>query len=361
MCEIKSKIIKIEDFNFICRLCLNRDPTIRPILIKTDKDIKAGINENIVKRIFACTNIQVKNNILSIINRINIIKLGCFFKVYPNDGLPKYLCSTCLDKLNNCFLFRHQCLESDKILQKLIEKQDEEFMKSVCVTTKQSISGIAKEFESPNIPLNTDTVEVFQDKYDKNSDKDEDNNNNSDEDNKYKNTSESENNSINDSLSITSSDTEVKPKQKKRTKNKDELPEIKEQKRKRNKTKKIDVCPICGKITKSLSQHMHSHGKKKNKFKCEECEREFTQRDTYNDHMNTHTGNKPYKCTICAKEYHSSQSLRFHLAIHGDKKYDCDICNKTFSYSSSLRAHKQTHTQDRKHGCSYCEKMFLTR
>jgi len=59
MCEKRKRIIKVDDFEEICRLCLEKDPTIKPILIKTEEEAKSGIKENIVKRIFACTNIQV--------------------------------------------------------------------------------------------------------------------------------------------------------------------------------------------------------------------------------------------------------------------------------------------------------------
>lgn len=102
------------------------------------------------------------------------------------------------------------------------------------------------------------------------------------------------------------------------------------------------LCSICGKRYNkkaSLTEHLlkHGHG---NSLKCpiSGCQKIFTRSKRLTDHLNSHTGMKPYSCEICRKKYKSHASLKNHKAtcLYGVK---CVHCEKTFSSHSVLADH----------------------
>ncbi|NXK63014.1 ZN652 protein, partial [Sylvietta virens] len=88
---------------------------------------------------------------------------------------------------------------------------------------------------------------------------------------------------------------------------------------------------IWGKISHSLGQ-----------FMCQWCGKDFNMKQYFDEHMKTHTGEKPYICEICGKSFTSRPNMKRHRRTHtGEKPYPCDVCGQRFRFSNMLKAHKE--------------------
>lgn len=66
--------------------------------------------------------------------------------------------------------------------------------------------------------------------------------------------------------------------------------------------------------------------------------------------MNSHTGETPYKCQDCGKEFRERVHLRQHRWTHSSDKFVCEICGTPFSRKGNMKEHIKKHHNYNKEG-----------
>lgn len=109
-----------------------------------------------------------------------------------------------------------------------------------------------------------------------------------------------------------------------------------------------------------LERHIQTHTGYK-PVKCSVCGLQLSAKQSLDQHMRTHTGEKPWKCKFpgCTHAFKQQSALTMHERTHtGYKPLVCDICGKSFGESSNLSKHRRTHNNRGSHVCIICNKDF---
>ena len=72
----------------------------------------------------------------------------------------------------------------------------------------------------------------------------------------------------------------------------------------------------CFSYKENLAKHVSTIHEKKKPFKCELCNKDFTQLAHMKGHVSSvHEGKKPFECNICNSTFSQKQHMRGHVKI----------------------------------------------
>lgn len=113
-----------------------------------------------------------------------------------------------------------------------------------------------------------------------------------------------------------------------------------------------------------LMNHLQSHTGER-PFQCDRCVKRFSLRSRLLEHLRKH--DNPHRCDRCDETFVYAKKFEMHMRSHVDPQlcatsvevsYVCSMCPKQFAKPYYLVKHERTHTGERPFSCAVCNKAF---
>ncbi|CAK1582978.1 unnamed protein product [Parnassius mnemosyne] len=319
----------------------------------------------------------------------DILMITTATQVSRDDGLPRSICSECVNILEMFVIFRNNALKCEEQLKKLVLLQStlKEELKddATCVEpTYESIKICSTNSQSPKFETKTEANLYVCDKCKKQyvSHKRFLNHLATHDESSFSRQLDVEvklepdfTDSLDDNVSesaILDIETDSRDEYKCNECNQifyKERSLISHRRKHRNCNLKNDgnprfECDYCGKdfsMKPLLKRHLKLHSIDR-PYICSKCPKRYTRQDQLLEHMKRHNKVKTHICTYCNKGFFQLCSLKDHLRVHTkEAPYLCSECGKSFSSNSNLRQHMNRHTGIKPFACTFCPKTFTTK
>lgn len=122
-----------------------------------------------------------------------------------------------------------------------------------------------------------------------------------------------------------------------------------------------DICGLCSASKVALREHKYTHTGEK-PYKCTLCDKSYRQPNSLTVHMNSiHLQVSSHVCNICGRGFHRSTVLKYHMRFHtGEKPHKCNVCGNAYRTPAMLHGHSIKHRDTKAYPCMTCGKSFKT-
>ena len=122
-------------------------------------------------------------------------------------------------------------------------------------------------------------------------------------------------------------------------------------------------CDICKRMFRSSLERHKKRLHANKSFQCTVCEKQFATSDSLEKHMHFHNAERRFVCEHCLKRFIRKTHLTDHLRTHSQMtmKHICTECGKGLGSPQSLQAHMKRHTESKPYHCSVCEAQYRDR